>query len=218
MNVLQRLIDLMLILAAVLCSYEKGATGIEWLSHLFKAGLWLFTLRTLFAMVLPGVAAAIVNTFSQMPNPRSWAFAPASENRHWYAEAEQWHMLHYGRTLYYTQSQPAVSDAHAYQVWRINCDKFFANPLHYRRMPQPSYWRCDKLGCRNKQHLYACAHSLRRLFSATNDSPGVLRAEQRRWHPNRAIFHQLEAQGMPGCVAFATEIWQVIQSLSSTQH
>ncbi|KAI7165026.1 hypothetical protein KC352_g26264 [Hortaea werneckii] len=80
--------------------------------------------------------------------------------------------------------------------WRIVCDEFFSHPPGSQDLP-----------------LLPSKSLLAELFATTDNLPDTLKQEARRWHPNRAFFHQMEAAGRLGTVRTATEMFQAIQNI-----
>ncbi|KAI7371845.1 hypothetical protein KC336_g20739 [Hortaea werneckii] len=86
--------------------------------------------------------------------------------------------------------------AKIFSEWREVCDEFFSHSPGSRDLP-----------------LLPSKAQLAELFAATDDLQNTLKQEARRWHPNRAFFHQMEAAGRLGAVKAATEMFQAIQNI-----
>ncbi|KAI7227855.1 hypothetical protein KC330_g8187 [Hortaea werneckii] len=86
--------------------------------------------------------------------------------------------------------------AKLYINWRASCNEFFSHPPGSQDLPiLPS------------KALFA------ELLATADDPQHTLKQEARRWHPNRAFFHQMEAAGRRGTVRAATEMFQAIQNI-----
>ncbi|GAB1725316.1 hypothetical protein NU195Hw_g4065t1 [Hortaea werneckii] len=80
--------------------------------------------------------------------------------------------------------------------WRVVCDEFFSHPPGSRNFP-----------------LLPSKDLLAELLATSDNVQDTLKQEARRWHPNRAFFHQMEAAGRLGTVSAATEMFQAIQNI-----
>ncbi|KAI6807703.1 hypothetical protein KC332_g13380 [Hortaea werneckii] len=86
--------------------------------------------------------------------------------------------------------------AKRFRDWRVVCDEFFSHSPGSRDLP-----------------LLPSKALLAELLASTDNLPDTLKQEARRWHPNRAFFHQMEAAGRLGAVKAATEMFQAIQNI-----
>ena len=73
--------------------------------------------------------------------------------------------------------------------WRAICDEFFSHPPGSQDLP-----------------ILPSKTLLADLFATADNPEYTLKQEARRWHPNRAFFHQMEAAGRLGTLDAATEI------------
>ncbi|GAB1737154.1 hypothetical protein NU219Hw_g837t1 [Hortaea werneckii] len=80
--------------------------------------------------------------------------------------------------------------------WRAICNEFFSHPPGSQDLP-----------------ILPSKALLAELFAAADNPQHALKQEARRWHPNRAFFHQMEAAGRLGTVRAATEMFQAIQNI-----
>ncbi|KAI7279915.1 hypothetical protein KC345_g5071 [Hortaea werneckii] len=80
--------------------------------------------------------------------------------------------------------------------WRVVCDEFFSHPPGSQDLP-----------------LLPSKDLLADLLATADNLQDTLRQEARRWHPNRAFFHQMEAAGRRGTVRAATKMFQAIQNI-----
>lgn len=80
--------------------------------------------------------------------------------------------------------------------WRATCNEFFSHPPGSQDLP-----------------ILPSKALLAEFFAKADDLKHTLKLEARRWHPNRAFFHQMEAAGRLGAVSAATEMFQAIQNI-----
>ncbi|KAI6905301.1 hypothetical protein KC318_g6057 [Hortaea werneckii] len=80
--------------------------------------------------------------------------------------------------------------------WRAICNEFFSHPPGSQDLP-----------------ILPSKALLAELLATADNPQHTLKQEARRWHPNRAFFHQMEAAGRLGTVRAATEMFQAIQNI-----
>ncbi|KAK1070737.1 hypothetical protein LTR12_000126 [Friedmanniomyces endolithicus] len=128
------------------------------------------------------------------------------------ARAEQQRKEHEIRCQEAAEQQRKAAVRRLYVQWQTACDRIFSDPATAKPIPQPPSWRRDDASCQGPRHLRACKHNLNALFTSTDD-PQEIRRAQRRWHPNRPAFAELQSAGIQEAMVIATEIVAVLNDL-----
>ncbi|KAH6629298.1 hypothetical protein C7974DRAFT_184359 [Boeremia exigua] len=105
----------------------------------------------------------------------------------------------------------AAADHLAYMQWRARTEALLSARETMTRFPAPPFWPCAR-ACRPLGALGACPHSLERLYRAAGGSfEELLKAEKRRWHPDR--FERCPVAGREGIKEMAQGMFVLVQGL-----
>jgi hypothetical protein len=117
---------------------------------------------------------------------------------------------------------PAASKSRAneaaratFDAWNKEIDVLLEDKEGLRVFPPPPIGFCT-IACRkNKSPLGFCEHSFKKWYEASGDLEETLRAEMRRWHPDR--FTKCAINIKEDMVANTTEMFLIIQELIESE-